>query len=204
MRVEVSQEPITALAEYARIPIAFEVREVFDVETKGEDSGSFVLTARSLDAPYLKDYDAIEGGAPPEWARRFDLSSWALFAARVEGRRVGGAAVALDASVLNSSEAHRDSAILWDVRVSPEERGRGVGTALFRAAEAWAIARGCRQLLIETQNINVGACKFYARQGCTLAAAHRMAYPGLPNEIQLLWYKDLASGAAPAHGDDAS
>ena len=35
------------------------------------------------------------------------------------------------------------------------------------------------------------ACRFYAKQGCELAAIHRFAYPELPNEVQLLWYKDL-------------
>ena len=44
---------------------------------------------------------------------------------------------------------------------------------------------------IETQNINVVACKFYAGQGCTLGAADRFAYPELPDEVRLLWYKDL-------------
>jgi hypothetical protein len=36
----------------------------------------------------------------------------------------------------------------------------------------------------------LGVCGFYARHGCELRAAHP-AYPDLPNEIQLLWYKDL-------------
>jgi len=49
----------------------------------------------------------------------------------------------------------------------------------------------CRQLKIETQNTNVQACRFYERQRCRLHAIHRAAYPELPEEIQLLWYKDL-------------
>lgn len=66
-----------------------------------------------------------------------------------------------------------------------------MGSTLFRAAEAWARARGCRQLKVETQNVNVAACRFYARQGCVLTSVHHNAYPGLPDEIQLLWYKNL-------------
>ena len=31
MSIKVVEDPVTALPEYARIPIAFEVREVFDV-----------------------------------------------------------------------------------------------------------------------------------------------------------------------------
>lgn len=66
------------------------------------------------------------------------------------------------------------------------------GAALFRAAEAWARARRCRQIKVETQNVNVTACRFYARQGCVLTMVDPSAYPGLPGEVQLLWYKDLS------------
>jgi hypothetical protein len=55
--------------------------------------------------------------------------------------------------------------------------------------------RGCRRLKVETQNTNVPACRLYASQGCTLGAIHRFAYPELPEEIQLLWYKDVGDHA---------
>jgi GNAT superfamily N-acetyltransferase len=89
-------------------------------------------------------------------------------------------------------EGRSDVAVLWDIRVVPSMRRHGVGSALFQAVEAWASAGGCRQLKVETQNINMAACWFYARQGCELRAVRRGAYPEFPEEIQLLWYKDLA------------
>jgi hypothetical protein len=46
--------------------------------------------------------------------------------------------------------------------------------------------------MVETQNVNVGACRFYVAQGCSLGSAHRYAYENHPDEVQLLWYKDLA------------
>ncbi len=132
MRVEISEGPMTALEEYAGIPIAFEVGRVLDVAEPVTDE--FVLTERRLDVPYLKDYDAINGEDPARWARRFDVSNWGLLAARVEGRRVGGAAVAFNSPGLDMLEGRGDLAVLWDIRVSPEARGQGVGSALFRAA----------------------------------------------------------------------
>jgi hypothetical protein len=39
---------------------------------------------------------------------------------------------------------------------------------------------------------HVPACRFYARRGCVLEAAHRSVYSRLPAEIELLWYKDLS------------
>jgi GNAT superfamily N-acetyltransferase len=88
-------------------------------------------------------------------------------------------------------EGRRDLSVLWDIRVAPDARGKGVGSALFQRVEAWGQANGCRQLKVETQNINVRACALYARNGCELRAVHHGAYPELPEEIQLLWYKDL-------------
>ena len=189
MNIDVAEEPMTALSEYARLPIAFSVDCVLDVTARAE--GGFVLSARSLEIPYLKDYDALEGEGPSGWTRRFDLSNWTLFTARVAGRRVGGATIAFDTPGVTMLEGRRDLAVLWDVRVSPEARGMGIGTALFERVEAWAKGKGCRLLKVETQNINVRACAFYARHGCELRAVHHGAYPELPDEIQLLWYKDL-------------
>jgi GNAT superfamily N-acetyltransferase len=77
------------------------------------------------------------------------------------------------------------------IRVSPDARGQAVGSALFDRVEEWARSQGCRQLKAETQNTNVRACRFYERVGCELRAVHREAYPELPGEIQLLWYKEL-------------
>jgi len=51
-----------------------------------------------------------------------------------------------------------------------------------------------------TQHINVAACRFYERQGCVLEGVNHFAYRERPDEIQLLWYKDLSLVAA---SDDA-
>ena len=185
----VTEEPIAALPDYARIPIRFTVDRVLDVTNR--DGSGFALSERRLDVPYEKDYDAIAGEGPLQWSRRFDLSKWALFTARSANRIVGGATVAFDTPGLAMLEGRSDLAVLWDLRVAPDARRQGVGSALFQRVEAWARLRGCRQLKIETQNINVRACRFYERQGCQLQAVHRAAYPELPEEIQLLWYKDL-------------
>ena len=86
-----------------------------------------------------------------------------------------------------------DLAVLWDIRVAPEARRRGVGAALFSRALDWSRARGCSELKIETQNVNVGACRFYERCGCELRAIHQSAYATLPDEMQLLWYRSVSS-----------
>ena len=191
MTIELTREPMTILPEYARVPIAFTVDRVFDVTDRGDGRDDFALSERRLAVPYEKDYDAIPGEGPLQWARRFDLSNWALFAARSTTSLVGGAAVAFDTPGLTMLEGRRDLAVLWDMRVTPDARRQGVGSALFEMVVAWVRQHGCRQLKIETQNVNVRACRFYERHGCQLRAVDRAAYPDQPDEIQLLWYKDL-------------
>ena len=191
MTFEVTQEPMTVVPEYARVPIVFTVDRVLDVTDRGDRPGGFALSERRLEVPYEKDYDAIPGEGPLQWARRFDLSKWAFFTARSAARIVGGATVAFDTPGLTMLEG-RQLAVLWDIRVSPETRRQRVGAGLFARVEAFAQLHGCRQLTIETQNTNVGACRFYERQGCQLRTIHPGAYPELPEEIRLLWYKDLS------------
>ena len=191
MEIEIREEPPSALEAYGRVSIAFEVRSVLDVQPVDGGLGGFRLTERPVASPYRKDYDAYPGEGPSRWAARFDVSRWGFLGAFAEGARVGSAAIAFDTAGVEMLEGRRDLAVLWDLRVAEEMRGLGVGRALFRAAENWARARGCTWLKIETQNVNVAACRFYARQGCELGAIHRFAYPTLPDEVQLLWYRRL-------------
>jgi GNAT superfamily N-acetyltransferase len=189
MKTEVIEEPVTALADYAGIPIAFEVREVLDVIAEAD--GGVRLAPRRLAVSYVKDYDAI-GDTPMGWAERFDLSKWGFFSAFSGAQCVGRAAVARDTSSVEMLEGRSDLALLLDIRVAPSARRHGVGSALFEAAVTWASSRGCLQLKVETQNVNVAACRFYAQRGCVLRTVHPGAYPELPDEIQLLWFKDLS------------
>jgi GNAT superfamily N-acetyltransferase len=189
MNVEVIQQSLDHLPDHGRISIAFEVRSVLDLTVADGGLGGLVLRERELASPYVKDYDSI-GGCPGDWSRDFDVSNWTLHSAWIDGRRVGGVVMALTEG-LDMLERRDDLAVMWDIRVVPDLRGGGLGATLFAAAEAWARAQGCRQLKVETQNVNVAACRFYSRRGCTLGGIHRFAYPQLPHEVQLLWFKDL-------------
>lgn len=193
--MEIREESLSYLEEYARVTIAFEVSRILDLSVPDDGLGGFGLLERPVTPTFVKDYDAIPGNRPTDWARRFDLSNWGLLSARLDGECVGGAAIALETPGLLMLEGRSDLAVVWDLRVAPHARGRGLGAALFAAAAQWAEGRGCCRLKVETQNINVPACRFYASQGCTLGAIHRFAYPELPEEVQLLWYKNLGDHA---------
>ena len=190
MTIDVVQEDAASLEDYARVPIAFEVREIVEPIREAARNG-FSLVPRVVETPWIKDYDAHD--APPEWVSRFDLSHWAFFAARVDGARVGGAAVVLDAPDVEMLAGRSDVALLWDIRVRPDARGRGVGSALIASAERWSVTKGAKWIEVETQNVNTPACRFYERMGFVLREVNPGVYPSLPGEVQLLWYKPMPS-----------
>jgi GNAT superfamily N-acetyltransferase len=194
--IEIRDEGPGALAAYASIAISFPVVEVLDADGLSIASPR-PLTARAVAVPEVKDYDAHPGNDPLDWPARFDIARWGFLMARIDGQHVGGAVVVASAPELDMLEGRDDLAVLWDIRVAATSRRQGVGTALLAAVETWARARGSRVLKVETQKVNLPACHFYAAHGFALGAVNRGAYPELPGEIQLLWYKTLDARGAP-------
>lgn len=192
MRIEVVEEGPDQLAAYGSVPIAFEITETFAVDFVSSAEGVPTLTLRPATRRVVKNYDAIIGNAPVDWAARFDVSAWRFFVARIGDERVGGAIVIARAPGVDMLENRADLGLVWDIRVAPSVRHSGVGSALLRAVEKYARDVDLRELKVETQNINVPACRFYARHGFQLRRVDRVAYPAFPHEVQLLWYKDVA------------
>ncbi len=183
--------PISRLPEYAQIPISFEVRTVFDLELPQGGLGGIHFHERPV-PPYIKDYDLL--GSPLTWPLEFDLQNWGLFLALDGDLPLGGAAVAWNTNGVHLLEGHIDLSVLWDIRVVPAMRGKGIGTLLFEHAADWSKARGCKLMKIETQNVNVNACRFYAARGARLGDIRRFAYrhePSVAHEAQLNWYLEL-------------
>ena len=190
-RVQIIERPVERAAILADVPIAFTVDRVLFLEVHDDGLKGVTLREIPVAQPWVKDYDAVEGEGPTQWAEQFDVSRWGLFTAEVDGQVVGGAAIAFDTERVHMLEGRKDLAVLWDLRVRPEARSAGTGTLLFRAAESWARDRDCREIKVETQNVNVPACHFYRRMGCTLRSIDRLAYRGLPHEVQLIWSKEI-------------
>jgi GNAT superfamily N-acetyltransferase len=189
--MEIIQIPASRLDEYSRVSIAFEVRTILAPDIYQSDLEGIHFHEQPV-SPYTKDYDLL--GSPPSWADEFNLQNWGLFLALDGVTPVGGAVVAWNTSGVNMLEGRRDMSVLWDIRVSPERRGQGIGKKLFDHAAAWSRSKGCKQMKIETQNVNVDACRFYEARGAVLGDIRRFAYwddPRVKDEIQLNWYLAL-------------
>jgi len=156
--------------------------------------GGILLQEVPIFDPYIKDYDQIPGSSPLEWVSQFELENWGFFLVNEDSKPVAAAAVAHNTNGVNMLEERIDLSVLWDIRVDPEKRGRGIGKALFKKTLEWSAGRGCKQMKIETQNINSAACHFYTKMGCELGIINRNAYwqyPNIAHEVMLNWYIDL-------------
>lgn len=141
--LETTGEAHSSLARYAEVPIAFSASEIFEVVT-GADG---VRLNRCMVPAFVKDYDAQAETRPADRGARFEVGRRGIPAARLDGRRVGGAVIAWagpGVDLLGSP----DDALLWDLRVAPEVRGRSRRGALPGGGSP---GRGARRLLVETQ-----------------------------------------------------
>jgi GNAT superfamily N-acetyltransferase len=178
--LRIVQETIADLESYGSVPMTLLVESIYRVETT---SDGFQLHEEAVATPWVKDYEALDEDRPVNLAKGFDLNRWGIFVAYLDGRHVGGAIVAPPPDAWFTEKG----AALVDIRVDPSARRKGVGTALVRACAGWAGERDLAELSIETQNVNVAACRFYESQGAVLAEVHRGAYPAYPEEVRLIW-----------------
>jgi len=185
MILTIESEPLLASSPHFTIPIRFETRERIGLRALA--AGRIETIAMPL---RLKNYDAIPDSNMAETLSQFNTSNWALLAAHRDGTRVGGAIVAFDTPAMDLLEGRSDIATLLDIRVAPSAQGTGIGRRLFAAAEAWSRQVGAKILTIETQDINVSACRFYHAAGCTVRTIREHAYPGL-DEHQIIWQRVL-------------
>jgi GNAT superfamily N-acetyltransferase len=187
--MNISVHTLDELDAYARISIAFDVRERVVLPLERTASGD--IMTQSLGGSYLKDYDVAPENHPSHWNALLLAARHALLIAERGNEWIGGAIVLCDSPNIHMLRGASDVVLLWDLRVDPRFRGAGVGRALFLSAEHWGIANGCRSIRVETQDTNAAAARFYLRQGCALASATPGAYPDAPGDAQLIFEKEL-------------
>ena len=95
---------------------------------------------------------------------------------------------------LNMLYGREDACVLWDIRIADAYKHNGIGQKLLDMGVLNAKKDGYQQMIIECQNNNVPACKFYQKQGAVLSKIDMYAYysePEIRNEIQFIWYLDI-------------
>ena len=131
--------------------------------------------------PFTKRYGQAQG----ELATFIERPDRAAFLARSGDRIVG--------RLLISEHWNRRSWIDGLV-IDSGSRRLGAGRALMARAEAWTRSRGLTGIMLETQNVNVAACRFYERCGFVLGGFDQRLYRGFdPDtiEVAFFWYREL-------------
>ncbi len=176
------------ISAYLSVSIAFEVKSRVLLPPLIVSKGS-VIESVSVE-PWLKDYDRYE--TPADLPAHFDTSKWAILSALEEETRIGGAIVGRDSPGFDMMRGRRDLAVLIDIRIDPRFRGLGFGSAIFAEATNWALRNGCRDLIVETQDTNLVACKFYQATGCELESVEEDAFGNEAREAKLIWRRRLS------------
>jgi streptothricin acetyltransferase len=93
------------------------------------------------------------------------------------------------------------NAFIEDIKVDRAWRGRGLGTLLMDAALDWGRAQGLYGAALETQDWNLGACRFYIKYGFELGGIDARLYCAFPRargETALFFYMlpEVAAGHA--------
>ncbi|WP_088292098.1 streptothricin N-acetyltransferase SatA [Bacillus mycoides] len=85
-------------------------------------------------------------------------------------------------------------AYIEDIKVEKECRGLGIGRKLIEQAKQWAKDGEMPGIMIETQNNNVAACKFYEKCGFVIGGFDFLVYKGINeknDEVAIYWYLNL-------------
>lgn len=184
---------------YDSVPQNVDVRSVYLLQPLEGGLGGLLLTETPV-TPYIKDLSQYERAT--EYESLIDISSWHFFMAFDGERPVGALTLAGTTPGMHMLSGRRDACVLWDIRVADGYKHQGIGQRLFDLAADAARRDGYRQMIIECQNNNVPACRFYRKQGAVLGKVDAYTYysdPAIRDEVQLIWYLTLQSGGT-AHG----
>ncbi|MED1135826.1 streptothricin N-acetyltransferase SatA [Bacillus paranthracis] len=82
-------------------------------------------------------------------------------------------------------------AYIEDITVDKKYRTLGVGKRLVVQAKQWAKEGNMSGIMLETQNNNIAACKFYEKCGFVIGGFDFLIYKGLDmtnDEVAMYWY----------------
>jgi GNAT superfamily N-acetyltransferase len=191
--LEIRRVGVDELGLYAEVPESFMCESVLRVEPIDGGLGGFAFAEENV-VPHMKWDEPDEEDGPESWPSKYEVGNWGIFIAFRRSKPVGGIAVGADApGGLKSHFEPGDMAVVWDIRVSKEERRQGLASKLFSSGVNWARGEGYSRLKLEVTSANVPMCQFCVKNGCELAAVHRFGYKTskASDEAMLIWYYDL-------------
>lgn len=80
--------------------------------------------------------------------------------------------------------------LIENISVVKKWRRKGIGLKLLSQGVEWARNNNCAGLMLETQDVNVSACRFYAKNNFIIGAVDTMLYSNFETakEKAIIWY----------------
>ena len=152
-----------------QIKTTFIASTVLSIERAGDGIElNWRLVEQALAIPFNRgtgyDFDAVAQLAVRERLQLVEQGEAYQRVADFEGRLIGLVEVEI--------QEWNNSAQLANLMVDADYRGQGLGRRLWHRAVDFARQSDVRAILVETQNTNIAACRFYARMGCQLSGLH--------------------------------
>lgn len=176
---------------YDTVSMNVDVQSEYKVERINSGLGGFTLEEIQV-SPYVKDLSKYERAV--NYEQDFDITNWRFYMAFSGDVPVGAMTIAGKTEGLHMLSGRTDACVLWDIRVADAYKHNGIGQELLKMGIAGAKSDGYRQIIIECQNNNVPACRFYQKQGALLSKIDMYAYysePEVRDEIQFVWYLNI-------------
>ena len=171
------------LSQLERIDANYVADRVLAIERNQHDMDvTFRITERQREFAYVKrvGYN-FSGQYQQDIGERIARGEGLYLVAEEQGQLVGF----LDLE----PESGRPVALLQWIVIDRPWRGRGIGRELMAQALAWTRAHGLRAIVLETQNTNIDACRFYLRLGFRLSGVQDLFYfdERVAEESALFW-----------------
>lgn len=176
---------------YDTVSMNVDVQSEYKVERINSGLGGFTFKEVPV-RPYVKDLSKYERAV--NYEQDFDITNWRFYMAFSGDVPVGAMTIAGKTEGLHMLSGRTDACVLWDIRVADAYKYNGIGQELLKMGIAGAKSDGYSQMIIECQNNNVPACKFYQKQGALLSKIDMYAYysePEVRDEIQFVWYLNI-------------
>ncbi|KEK22878.1 GNAT family N-acetyltransferase [Bacillus gaemokensis] len=136
----------------------------------------------SYEKSYSEDIYNEDQEEDLDYSRYIDNPNQIIFLAFVNDRMVGQIIL---------KRNWNSYAYVEDIKVDKQFRQLGVGRKLIERAKNWAQAGEMPGIMLETQNNNVSACRFYESCGFIIGGFDFLVYKGIneqSDEVAIYWY----------------
>ncbi|SDC89547.1 Ribosomal protein S18 acetylase RimI [Paenibacillus sp. UNCCL117] len=160
---------------------SFIVDSVLVLELKGQQIG-YTVEERPVTYKSYEDEAFAEGDAAPDYSNYIGNPHQISYLAVAQNQVVGQIVL---------KRNWNNYAYVEDIKVDKSFRGYGVGKKLIEQAKRWMKDGDMTGIMLETQNNNVRACKFYESCGFVIGGFDSYVYRGLnkeSDEVAIYWY----------------